>query len=274
MASTKHTPKEINVPETVEQSIEKAELLLAYATNRGIEIEETLINALVTAKASMARSDNGELSPDIESKFWCALRDVAQKIKPATVDSIEARSAVHGERVWTLRGFRVISPARSAVRRYQLTSIISLMVLLVVQLYAGMGNRILDGLEDVEHKIVDRQQEIIALNNELFNPNIDDTKRQENRKKQADAEEDLDFLSKDLRARYRLLDIWNPFRSLRDGRNRATGYVKQTTVASQAAPFDTDNVAASETNPATDPEPTPEAEPGAAGPMSSDDTII
>ena len=154
--------EEAGVPLSLHQAVEEVELLLAYAAQRGLEMEQADIEAITRARkavATAAAGDNG-LSPSVETRFWVAYQRIAEAIKPVSIGSIKASSDAYGRTVWTLRGKRTISRAGLAVRRYQIWAVGALTVLLVVQLYAGVGATILNDLREVQRLSSEKRQEI------------------------------------------------------------------------------------------------------------------
>ena len=158
---------DIRVPHSLSRAVKEIDLVLAYAARKGLDIEKGKIDVLVATKDAI-NAGGQKLDPKTESKFWFAYTEVVRLIQPVSIGGIKASSGAYGEPVWTLRGRKPMSKARLAVRRYQLISIVSLIILLMVQLYAGIGANNLNGLEGVERQIKEKEQERSELTADLY----------------------------------------------------------------------------------------------------------
>lgn len=134
------------------ESIDEAQLLLAYAAKNGIAVDPATINVIV---ALGYRKDAQAVSEEDEVAFWPAFETLAAKVSPVTVSSLQATTDVrtteqHGFPARLFRSrFSRWSVARRAVLWYTGLAIVSLALLLVVQIYWLFGVSITgDILED------------------------------------------------------------------------------------------------------------------------------
>ncbi|MEE3447043.1 MAG: hypothetical protein VZQ51_00355, partial [Bacteroidales bacterium] len=74
-----------NVSNETAMNIERAELVLSYIINQGIDISEDLVKTVVDSKF-MSRQK--KWNPEIEVKFRMAYKELTKIIKPVTVDSL------------------------------------------------------------------------------------------------------------------------------------------------------------------------------------------
>ncbi|MBV8635772.1 MAG: hypothetical protein JO002_14855 [Burkholderiaceae bacterium] len=133
------------------ESIEEAQLLLAYASRNGIALDPATINVVVAAGNKITAGTMGEAD---EAAFWPAFETLAAKVSPVTVLSLRAimdvRTTKHHSfpaRLFKSR-FSEWSVARRAVLWYTMLAVVSLALLLVVQIYWLFGLSIQSDLQE------------------------------------------------------------------------------------------------------------------------------
>jgi hypothetical protein len=132
-------------------SIDEAQLLLAYAARSGIAIDPATINTIV---AIGYKKDAGTVAEQDEAAFWPAFETLAAKISPVTVSSLQATTDVRTTRQHSFPGrlfrsrFSQWSVARRAVLWYTGLAIASLALLLVVQIYWLFGVSITGDIQE------------------------------------------------------------------------------------------------------------------------------
>ena len=201
---------EVGVPLSLEQAVREIDLLLAYASQRGIYIEKATIDSLTLARRQF---DAGATSVDaaVESGFWLAYQELANAIDPVSVVSIKANSKQFGRVARTFFLFpRPVSLARLAVRRYQRVSIAALIVLLIVQVYAGIGARLLNDFEAKELEQFKAQQELDQALLNVARPGTP-AERQQRAALAADFKNRATVLEDQLESRRELINWWNFF---------------------------------------------------------------
>lgn len=133
------------------ESIEDAQLLLAYAARNGITIDPATINTVVAVGNAVG---SGKVGDQDEAAFWQALGDLAIKVSPVTVLSLNAIMDVRAKNVpkFALRlfggRFSKWSVARRAVLWYTSLAVVSLALLLVMQIYWLFGVSITTDIEE------------------------------------------------------------------------------------------------------------------------------
>ena len=177
-------------------SIEEAQLLLAYAARNGITIDPATIGTVV---ALGYKKNAGTIAKQDEAAFWPALEGLAAKVSPVTVLSLKAITDV---RITEHRGFlaRLFnsrfsewSIARRAVLWYTSLAVISLALLLVVQIYWLFGLSIQGDLQE-DKAAYDKNRATLA------------TAKDEEREKLRDERSTLELES---RSDYKLLERWS-----------------------------------------------------------------
>ena len=124
-----------------QEAVREAQLLLYFASRQGIKIEDTTITKAVEA-AYMGAGDtlDIETTKQIEQDFWPAFQQLADAIKPVTIESIKAtcdsRSATQ-EGGWFL--FWNMPLAQRSVIKYSGFAVITLLTVIAIQMYWVIG---------------------------------------------------------------------------------------------------------------------------------------
>jgi hypothetical protein len=133
----------------LKESLEDASVLLWYATREGKQVSKETISDIVLAQSSLI---GGTRNAEIEGRFWGALRELAAAVQPASIDSILATYSYpfgqHGQ-----SGKRRLVDAAATKKKYSLTAIVVLVLLLVVQIYWFMGTTFRADLESHRNEL-------------------------------------------------------------------------------------------------------------------------
>jgi hypothetical protein len=120
----------------LKESLADASVLLWYATREGKQVTEKTISDIVLAQSSLSA---GIRDPEVEGRFWAALRDLAGAVKPACVDSILATYSYPFGDYHSQSGKHRLVDATTAKKRYTWAAVGVLIGLLVVQMYWFVG---------------------------------------------------------------------------------------------------------------------------------------
>ncbi|MCI5130866.1 MAG: hypothetical protein D3904_04940 [Candidatus Electrothrix sp. EH2] len=116
----------------LKEHVEDAQLMLAYASEQGIQIDSNLVTDIVTSRYSLQKN---EFDRDKEITFWTAFNTLSKKIHPVCINSLKATRNYSG------------APNKSEAERtvlfYQTITFIVLITLLCVQIYWGVGSVII-----------------------------------------------------------------------------------------------------------------------------------
>jgi hypothetical protein len=127
----------------LKESLEDASVLLWYATREGKSVSKQSISDIVVAQSSLGP---GTRNPELEGRFWAALREVGAAVKPASVDSILATyNYPFGHQVES--GKRRLVDAASTKKKYSIAAIGVLACLVIFQIYWFIGTTIRTDLE-------------------------------------------------------------------------------------------------------------------------------
>ena len=143
-----------NVSNETAMNIERAELVLSYIINQGIDISEDLVKTVVDSKF-MSRQK--KWNPEIEVKFRMAYKELTKIIKPVTVDSlISSRpKPLSGNGAFEKMLSFVGKKERNAfshisARGYTIGTIITMVCLLFIQIYFYIGSTRLANITECE----------------------------------------------------------------------------------------------------------------------------
>ncbi|EDN65344.1 hypothetical protein BGP_6301 [Beggiatoa sp. PS] len=120
--------------------VHEAQLLLAYASQKGLTVDESVISVIVRAKHQLQED---KWDADLEIAFWNAFNLIAKVVYPVSVSSLKAtyplpetKQKFYKHPIQNL--FR--SPAEGTVFFYQIGSLLFLLLLLIIQTYWLMGS--------------------------------------------------------------------------------------------------------------------------------------
>lgn len=145
----------------LQEAVQDAQTLLAHAAHRGIELDSAIVTKIVTTGTLC---EGGHITDSQESDFWPAFDKLSKAVDPVTVSSLRATMDSHAQsslRLFSLN-IRHGSLARRAVRWYTSIAILSLIILLLVQIYWLFGTAITGGIVRVNRDYEDIVTKIAA----------------------------------------------------------------------------------------------------------------
>lgn len=132
-------------------AIQDAQILVAYAAERGSSVDENVIHVIISSGSAYAAQS---MNDDAETAFWLAYNTLAKAVAPVTVNSLQAvldPQPGATRKVWGLH-LSMISLARSAVRWYTTLAIVTLCTLLTIQIYWLFGKQITGDIQTITEK--------------------------------------------------------------------------------------------------------------------------
>ncbi len=145
-------------------SIRKAELLLAYSAEKGIMLDEEDIKSVIDIKDLIEKDS---LTQEATTDFWLSYNIISRKIKPVSISSILASKEIKIESPGFISKFLDrryhSSLAHVAVRRYMVFAVISMIVMLVLQIYALKGTTLLDSIHGWEKRQNEIEERFVEL---------------------------------------------------------------------------------------------------------------
>ena len=206
-AATSDQPEKKNVRLRV--AVDQMELLLSHATQAGIVVSTDRIEALVKAKRAV---DDGGIDMQTEVNFWHEFQELGQQLQPISVDSLTAtrESLASGKVRGIWKFFRQRSLAGQAVRRYQIWSVVALLLLLVTQIYTIFGSNAVNDIQNLVDEITIEKGKINEWNSRSATAPPEEFDRLMRLLQEAD--DRLDSMNDLKQASYELLVVWFPAR--------------------------------------------------------------
>lgn len=184
MAYSKPQPEPEVFQPTAEiiQAVQDAQRLLAYIARDGESLlDETITQKLVDAKFLLA---NNQWNPMVEAEFLLQYDRLSAMIYPVTVQSINAIVPQ------SMNKKRERTKAERAVRGYRRTTMVSLVFLIMLQVYWLSGSDLLQNLKSLDTAYAQQVDAIAKADAAAPVP-------------------DLQPLKNRIQANYRLLVVWN-----------------------------------------------------------------
>jgi hypothetical protein len=119
--------------------------MIAYASKRGVSLDPKEVEAILTAQRLGAKITEAQ-----EAVFWTSTSSIAKAISPVTIESLEATSSPAAGRS---------SLAEQAARKYRIRTIVTLIALLIFQIYWLVGATIVSDLKDIRSRLEKLQME-------------------------------------------------------------------------------------------------------------------
>jgi hypothetical protein len=139
------------------ENLENAELLLSYVAQTGMLSDQSLVGVVVQTRRAI---QDKSLDADLEVQFWTALSALVRMAQPMTVESLRANQSGKD-----LKGgiSPVYKAARTTIGLYQFGSILSLVIMLIFQMYWLLGSRLIDDISQFTVKIEEQGRERAEL---------------------------------------------------------------------------------------------------------------
>jgi hypothetical protein len=131
------------------QAVRESRLLLTYAAQAGLELDEKMLHILVNAQY---RLDQDDWTSEAEADFWQALSTLNVIIKPVTLESLKAVSLVEtkASRFRFLR--RIFNKAYRTTGMYIVVTSLCMLLLLTFQVYWLTGDKLTKNLTTLTQK--------------------------------------------------------------------------------------------------------------------------
>ena len=190
------------------EAVREARLLLHFASRHGIKLEDQIVaKAVEAAYVEDSKAEDIENSKQIEREFWSAFRQLAEAVKPVTIESIEAihdSSSLDKGFFWLLRNRKPL--ARWSVAKYSFFAIVTLVSVISIQMYWVVGESITNEIVRLEAKITWLSEEKGSLDSKVES---DAKLASEVETKVSQLEAEIMGSSLWVEAAYTNLDSWN-----------------------------------------------------------------
>ena len=165
--------------EELEIAVAKAQILLSYASQQGQALDDALVKSLINARDDIL---NGK-DVSSEAVFWASYAKLAKLLHPVTVASLQAvkETKYHhsffnrlAERLMPQWRSKPTSMARKTVSIYRLNFTVTLVLMLAIQIYWGIGIDLKKNTEVILAKIDTVRDELDPLLDSLNQAGVAD----------------------------------------------------------------------------------------------------
>lgn len=194
-----------NVSEMLSEAVSRSEIILNYATEKGLEIQPDWVALIIKAKRC---EETNSWDTETEINFWMAYKGLSKLIKPVTIDSLLStkpkfiKTPNFYQKFFKINKKRSFS--RSSVRLYLFWALITILLVLTIQIFSLKGTTLLNKIqansERIE-KIAERRDEI-----QLMLMSDSENKRAEAEKYRLESERE--YLEQEIESSVELLDPW------------------------------------------------------------------
>lgn len=154
-----------NANDQIRADVNNASSMLSFIVNRGIDIDQDLIESVVNAKNQLAHN---KWTQHTEIEFYMTYKELTKLIRPVTVNSLIS-SAVDNKPSFLGKLFGKQSRdslAKRSVTSYTICTAISVILLLSVQIYFYLGSTRINNINNTyteQDKIMERQKELSVI---------------------------------------------------------------------------------------------------------------
>lgn len=204
MASILQAPPVVDENTSLREAVADAQLLVAHAASRGIDLAPELVRSIISAKELLVLDLADPATFERQSAFWEARNLLSKAVQPVSIASLKA-SMQTGPMVLYRSLFRAlsrsarstqpISPAERSVLWFRFLASLALFFLLTVQVYWVVGSRVISETADILSQVSNNQFALQTLS-------VDDPKGQL-------IEAQGMALEKEISIRYGILKGWN-----------------------------------------------------------------
>jgi len=153
--------KTLSQNSSLSEAVKNSELLLNYVTEQGMKIDDEVTHKIVKAKYL---EQNKAWTEAEEATFWNTFRQITKAVKPVSIESILAATEQKSLPIfWFTQIFGIktrTTLAKRAVRRHTIGAFVSLILLLVCQVYFVTLSTLLievniseENIKDVKNKM-------------------------------------------------------------------------------------------------------------------------
>ncbi len=149
-----NTSNNINSTELLRQALINAEIILAHATDHGIDVNKEHIKTIVEAKKL---EELKQWTMEAEIEFWLAYKAVSKLIQPVNIESLRAAQEVELKNpTWLSKLFKRKhrkSLAHRSVNSYNLLAIFSIALMLGIQIYSLKGTTLINTIQVCDQRM-------------------------------------------------------------------------------------------------------------------------
>jgi hypothetical protein len=185
----------------LESSLDNTLIMLSYAAQRGIDVNRSDIATIMSAISGIR---SGNLPSEQQTQFWISAVSIARAISPVTLDSLQSCIPSNGKST---------SLAHRDARRYRARTIVTLIALLIFQIYWLIGATLISDINNIQTNLSKLRDQDITLKrslSDLDNTKADDQIQIAKIRAQLDANQSDRLAAKaDAEVNYTVLRNWN-----------------------------------------------------------------
>jgi hypothetical protein len=204
------------------ECLAEAQMLLTYAAQHGLEIDKNIVSTLVSAAH---QAESGNWDAELETEFWMAFNQLAQLVKPVSVDSLKAASNFESKLLNAppdnafmallirfsrfLFGSHGYSHASITVSRYQRGTMFAMLLLLFTHAYWVVGSTIINYVGMELPTQIEQQENNIRALRKIANNTEDPQEAVDAQDRASILEAKVMGLEERIVANYDILVYWN-----------------------------------------------------------------
>lgn len=156
MEKTNHSQRTSKASQRLTKALNETEMLLAYATRHGIDLDDEVISTITRSKDI---ENNNNWDAESEALFWKTYTRIAKAVKPVTVDSLQITEVKSSSNfLGRFFGLEYSEETRTA-RNYTFWALLLIVLVLVTQIMSLVGSNLLDDTKKLESEIKEIETE-------------------------------------------------------------------------------------------------------------------
>ena len=151
-------PDAKNISQAIRKMVENSETMLSYILDKGIDIDRNVVETIVKSKYTL---DQGEWTASCEIDFRMAYKELTKLIFPVTVESLIASLPSPKDKVGKIAQFlgrdHLGALSSRSVNIYTSLTCITMIMLMVIQIYFYLGSTRLNNIQQCNQKIAQKE---------------------------------------------------------------------------------------------------------------------
>jgi hypothetical protein len=161
-------------------SVANAQLLIMTSAERGIPIKVDILQTVTNTQEAVKTNT---VTPEMASNFWHAYEELSAELHPITINSIKAtfdpRPLNSG--IWHFFWGKMNVPiSQKCAFTYKLLSLITLVTLIILQIYWSIGNALVTDLKKQTEHLATLEEKIRSYQTDQVQNNENDSLSEEN----------------------------------------------------------------------------------------------
>ncbi len=157
--------REDQLEEHLLSAFDNVRLIVLSSSENCISLNE---QDLVTLFEAQNKFENSSLTPDDETKFWSAYRNISNQLKPVTISSIKANFEAQStkQRFFIPFVYDKRPLSRRCASNYKILSLITLILLIGIQIYWYIGWTLTNDISAQANSVLQMQRQLAQIESE------------------------------------------------------------------------------------------------------------